>query len=264
MERLKPVDVVIVGGGWSGLLIAKEIATRTTLSVVVLERGGARKLSDYTEDMDEVDYVLRFRMLQNIADETITHRHSSHAVAAPIRQHGGFHPGAGLGGAGEHWTGSTFRFMPDVFHLASHLRERHGKSRILPEDLALQDWGITYNELEPYYWRAEQLLGVSGKAGNLRGRLVEGGNIFEGERSHEYPTPPHKITYACSMFQKTALELGYHSFPSLLPQSARTIQIRTASRAQLACTAAIANGSAAWSAQRRSRRTRSCRSCISE
>ncbi|MBV9223220.1 MAG: hypothetical protein JOY85_04280, partial [Acidobacteriaceae bacterium] len=87
MERLKPVDVVIVGGGWSGLLMAKEIATRTTLSVVVLERGGARKPFDYTEDMDEVDYVLRFRMLQNIADETITHRHSSHAVAAPIRQH---------------------------------------------------------------------------------------------------------------------------------------------------------------------------------
>jgi gluconate 2-dehydrogenase alpha chain len=39
MERLKPVDVVIVGGGWTGLLMAKEIATRTALSVSVLERG---------------------------------------------------------------------------------------------------------------------------------------------------------------------------------------------------------------------------------
>ena len=213
MERLKPVDVVIVGGGWTGLLIAKEIATRTALSVLVLERGPARKTSDYAADMDEVDYVLRFRMLQNIADETITHRHSPDVMAAPIRQHGGFHPGTGVGGAGEHWTGSTFRFVPEVFHLASHLREKHGKSRVLPEDSALQDWGITYKELEPYYWRAEQLLGVSGKAGNLRGQLKEGGNIFEGERSHEYPTPPHKTTYACSVFEKTALELGYHPFP---------------------------------------------------
>src|SRR4051794_21882764 len=76
MERLKPVDVAIVGGGWTGLLMAKEIATRTSLSVVVLERGAARRTSDYTEDIDEVDYVLRFRMLQNIGNETITHRHS--------------------------------------------------------------------------------------------------------------------------------------------------------------------------------------------
>src|SRR5947199_723505 len=119
MERLKPVDVVIVGGGWTGLLMAKEIATQTSLSVV-LERGAARRTSDYTEDMDEVVYVLRFRMLQNIADEIITHRYSWDAVAAPIRQHGGFHPGAGLGGAGEHWTASTFRFMPDVFHITTH------------------------------------------------------------------------------------------------------------------------------------------------
>jgi 2-polyprenyl-6-methoxyphenol hydroxylase-like FAD-dependent oxidoreductase len=30
------VDVVIVGGGWTGLLMAKELGSRTTLSVVVL------------------------------------------------------------------------------------------------------------------------------------------------------------------------------------------------------------------------------------
>ena len=43
MKRLKPVDVVIAGGGWTGLLMAKEITSRTSLSVVVLERGPARK-----------------------------------------------------------------------------------------------------------------------------------------------------------------------------------------------------------------------------
>ena len=41
MERLKPVDVVIVGGGWCGLLMAKEIISRTSLSVFVLERGAS-------------------------------------------------------------------------------------------------------------------------------------------------------------------------------------------------------------------------------
>ena len=40
MQILKPVDVAIVGGGWTGLMMAKEIATRTGLTVAVLERGG--------------------------------------------------------------------------------------------------------------------------------------------------------------------------------------------------------------------------------
>ena len=45
MDRLKPVDVVIVGGGWTGLIMAKEIATRTSHSVLVLERGAPPKIS---------------------------------------------------------------------------------------------------------------------------------------------------------------------------------------------------------------------------
>ena len=77
MKNLKPVDVVISGGGWMGLAMAKEITTRTSLSVTVLERGGPRKLADYSLTMDELDYAIRMRMMQNISEETITHRHST-------------------------------------------------------------------------------------------------------------------------------------------------------------------------------------------
>ena len=38
MINLKPVDVAIVGGRWSGLAMAKEITTRSGLNVVVLEK----------------------------------------------------------------------------------------------------------------------------------------------------------------------------------------------------------------------------------
>ena len=44
MKTLPSTDVVIIGGGWTGLLMAKELGARTSLSVVVLERGGPRNL----------------------------------------------------------------------------------------------------------------------------------------------------------------------------------------------------------------------------
>jgi choline dehydrogenase-like flavoprotein len=69
MKRLKPVDVVIAGGGWTGLLMAKEITARTSLSVVVLERGPARRSSDYNAGMDELDYTIRLRMRSHIRDK---------------------------------------------------------------------------------------------------------------------------------------------------------------------------------------------------
>ena len=43
MKTLPSTDVLIIGGGWTGLLMAKELGARTPLSIVVLERGRPRK-----------------------------------------------------------------------------------------------------------------------------------------------------------------------------------------------------------------------------
>jgi gluconate 2-dehydrogenase alpha chain len=212
MKNLPTVDVVIVGGGWTGLLMAKELGSRTALSVVVLERGGPRETDHYGDDMDELDYTIRFRMMQDISQETVTLRHDSNHSALPLRQYGSFLPGSGLGGAGEHWSAVCPRFLPDCFELLSRTIEKYGAAR-LPEDHAIQDWGISYDDLEPHYARADLLLGVSGKAGNIRGKQIEGGNIFEGWRSAEYPTPPTKIPYFSAVFGETAKSLGYHPYP---------------------------------------------------
>src|SRR6185312_11531294 len=91
-----------------------------------------------------------------------------------------------------------------------------------PANIAAQDWGVTYEELEPYYWKAEQLMGVCGKAGNLKGVKVPGGNPFEGRREHEYPLPPHKSTYVTALFQKAALDLGYHPYPAPTAPASQT------------------------------------------
>ncbi|GAC1505858.1 MAG: GMC family oxidoreductase [Steroidobacteraceae bacterium] len=212
MKQKAPVDVLIVGGGWTGLLMAKELATRTGLKIVVLERGAPRKTADYLENMDELDYGIRLKMMQDIADETVTFRHDINSQALPIRQYGSFLPGSGVGGAGEHWSGISYRYSPHSFRFRSHLVERHGEKR-LPDSISVQDWPVMYDELEPYYAKAERMMGISGQAGNLRGKHIEGGNIFEGPRSEEYPTPPMKTPYLAALFRDASKSLGYHPYP---------------------------------------------------
>jgi gluconate 2-dehydrogenase alpha chain len=212
LKTLPAVDAVVIGGGWAGLLMAKELGSRTSLSIVVLERGVPRKSSDYADAMDELDYAVRLRMMQDLSQETVTLRHNSSQRAVPLRQHGSFQPGAGVGGSGEHWNALCPRFLPDCFELLSQTTEKYGP-KALPEDHSIRDWGVTYNELEPFYTRVEKLLGVSGKAGNLKGEKIEGGNIFEGPRSEDYPTPPTKVPYLAALFRDAAKALGYHPFP---------------------------------------------------
>src|SRR3984893_559294 len=213
MKTLPSADVVVVGGGWTGLLMAKELGSRTSASVVVLERGGTRKTTDYFNTMDELENYVRLRMIQDFSSETVTLRHNIRQKALPLRQAGAFLPGVGTGGAGEHWGAVCDRMAPDSFELLSKTVEKYG-SKKLPEDHAIQDWGVTYDEIEPFYSRVEKLIGASGKAGNIHGKKIDGGNVFEGWRSSEYPLPPTKIPYFSVLFDDATKKLGYHPYPS--------------------------------------------------
>ena len=79
--------------------------------------------------------------------------------------------------------------------------------------MTIEDWPVSYDELEPHYDRFDKLCGVSGKAGNLRGKIVAGGNPFEGPRSDDYPNKPIKTAVGPGMFSEAAKSLGYHPFP---------------------------------------------------
>ncbi len=79
--------------------------------------------------------------------------------------------------------------------------------------MTVQDWGVTYDELEPYYDKFEYLCGISGKAGNLKGQNQAGGNPFEGWRSRDYPNPPLDMVYGPTLFEAAAKETGHHPFP---------------------------------------------------
>ena len=66
--------------------VAGCLGARTGLSIAVPERGEARKTADYLNGMDELDYAIRFRMMQDASKETVTFRHTSKDRALPVRQ----------------------------------------------------------------------------------------------------------------------------------------------------------------------------------
>jgi gluconate 2-dehydrogenase alpha chain len=214
MAIKKPdVDVVIVGLGWVGSIMAAEL-TAAGLSVVALERGPDQDTpndASYPKVIDELAYTVRGKLYQDLSKETVTIRHNPSGIAVPYRQQGTFLLGNGVGGAGFHWNGLTWRPLPSDLRLRSHYTERYGKE-IIPEGMTIQDHGVTFEELEPFFTQFEQVAGISGKAGNLNGRLVEGGNQFEGARSKEYPLPPLKSVYGDTLFTKAAKSLGYSPF----------------------------------------------------
>jgi len=212
-EKRTPVDVVLVGFGWTAAIMAQEL-TDEGLEVLALERGGWRDTAtDFptTHAPDELRYYWRHDMFLETARETQTFRNNRNQIALPIRRWGSYLPGVGVGGAGVHWNGQTFRFLPSDFVAKSHNEERYGP---LPDEMTVQDYGVTYDELEPHFDKFEKLCGISGKAGNLQGRIVEGGNPFEGWRSDEYPNPPMEMTFAQHRFEAAAVGLGLNPFPA--------------------------------------------------
>jgi gluconate 2-dehydrogenase alpha chain len=206
------VDAVIIGVGWVGGIIAHEL-TKAGLKVVGLERGTKRGVANFQRDHDELAYAIRYELFQDTSRETWTLRHNLREPALPIRQLGSFLPGTGLGGAGVHWNGQTWRFHPRDFTIRTSTIDRYGAGMI-PAGMTIQDWGVTYDQLEPYYDKFEKMAGIAGKAGNLKGKLIPGGNVFEGARSSEFPVRPQPDSHPGSLLRKAALELGYHPFPA--------------------------------------------------
>ena len=214
-KKLPSVDVLLVGFGWTGAILGQEL-TDAGLQVLALERGAWR---DTTTDFattfiqDELRYYSRHELFQEPARETLTFRNNVNETALPMRHLGSFLPGAAVGGAGIHWNGQDWRFLPTDFTIRSQTTQRYG-AQAIPQDMTIQDWGVTYDELEPYYDKWEYLCGISGKAGNVKGQIQAGGNPFEGPRSREYPNPPMEMTYAPVLFAQAAKDLGLHPFPA--------------------------------------------------
>jgi gluconate 2-dehydrogenase alpha chain len=211
--KQKHVDVVIVGFGWTGAIMAKEL-TEAGLTVLALERGPYRDTypdGAYPGTLDELKYISRSALFQDMSKTSVTIRHTTADIAVPYRQIGAFKPGTGVGGAGLHWSGQHWRVLPEELSLRTHYEQRYGKN-FIPANMTIADWGVSYDDLEPHFNFAEKVFGTSGTAYKVNGKIVGNGNVFDADRSNPFPTPPMAVPYSAALFGKAATECGFHPF----------------------------------------------------
>src|SRR5580698_4242248 len=162
-------DVVIVGMGAVGGIMAAELG-KAGLKVIGLERGPRLKTADF--QLDELRYFQRQELRPDAKRMAVTWRPNANTRALPISPQNN---GNQAGGGTVHYGAVSWRLHEDDFRARSHTIERYGLSAI-PQDSSLADWPLSYTELEPFYDRTEYDIGVAGKAGNLQGRKIDGGN----------------------------------------------------------------------------------------
>jgi gluconate 2-dehydrogenase alpha chain len=221
--NLTKTDVVIVGLGAVGGVAALPLA-RAGLRVVGLEAGGWLNPDDFAPDELRNNVRGWPQAVQKANREVPTHRPGA---SAPYSPRPAIHPMMNaVGGTSLHYWAQSWRLNPWDFKVVTETTRRYGASRI-PRGSTVEDWPFGLEELEPYYELVENEIGVSGKAGNLNGKVDPRGNIFEGSRKHEYPMPALRGTGFTDMMAGAARTLGWHPFPGPAAINSRTYQNRT-------------------------------------
>jgi len=206
--RVKPTDVVIVGMGGTGAIAAMAL-TEAGLDVVGLEAGPWRSTAEF--GMDEIRNDVRNAMGPKFNAELPTSRATARDAAVQV-------PGVGMvnavGGTTVHYTAFSWRMMEWNFRARTETIRRYGRAATGDADgYELRDWAVDYHDLEDYYDRVEYLLGVSGRAANVRGQQRDPlGNPFEAERRRGYPLPPLRSYGFGERCAAAARSLGWHPF----------------------------------------------------
>jgi gluconate 2-dehydrogenase alpha chain len=216
--QLRPVDVAVIGLGAAGGVAVLPLA-RAGLKVAGIEAGTWMRPADYR--VDEIHNNIR-RLVTSVPKaqrEIPTIRANPQETARQGPQHPMMNA---IGGTSIHYWAQSWRLKPWDFRSRSETVRRYG-SDALPNGSTLEDWPLTYDDLEPYYDTIEWELGVSGKAGNIQGKLDPRGNIFEGPRQREYPMPPLRSTEFIDRMAAAATRLGWHPFH---PPAAINTQLR--------------------------------------
>lgn len=191
-------NAIIVGAGASGGIVAKELAS-AGLSVALLERGEWPVYDKHINDelISQRTFVLGSVSGPDWKKNPRVYVHPDGKRETVLANDHRYSPLAACVGSGTVTYGAmAWRFMEEDFKLKSVYGEVEGST--------LEDWPISYDELEPYYEKAEWEIGVAGEMG---------ANPFEAPRRKGYPMPPFEHNTDGEIFSEAAKRLGLHPFP---------------------------------------------------
>jgi len=176
MDPHEHQDVIVIGSGPAGGTMAAELAA-TGAKVLLLERGDWLPRERANWDSEEVFGKARYGAVETFYD----------------RDDKAFHPGLhyAVGGNSKVYGAALFRLTPADFGKITH----HGG--ISPA------WPLSYDDLEPYYVRAEHLYKVHGKHGE---------DPFAGASSQDYKYPPVQHEPRIQQLSDGLADQGLHPF----------------------------------------------------
>jgi gluconate 2-dehydrogenase alpha chain len=205
--QLRPVDVAVIGLGAAGGVAVLPLV-RAGLKVAGIEAGTWMSARDFKPDEIHNNVRRQVTSVLKAQREVPTVRANSSQSARQAAQHPMMNA---VGGTSIHYWAQSWRLKPWDFKTRSESIRRYGPNSI-PNGSTLEDWPITYDDLEPYYDTIEWEVGISGKAGNIQGKIDPRGNIFEGPRRREYPMPPLRSTEFMDHMFGAAKRLGWNPF----------------------------------------------------
>lgn len=193
----KPVDadVIVIGSGVMGGLVAHQLA-KAGKSVIIIEAGPRVKREEIVERFRDAPMKMSLTnmKLQGAGSPYPNPPHIPSTYGPYLQQMGPIkYPTKYLrvvGGTTWHFGSALWRMIPNDFKLKS----LYGHGR---------DWPFGYEELEPWYGRAEHELGVSGMDG--QDESGQGGKPWP-PRSTPFPmkglTPSYMFTRLAELLQK--------------------------------------------------------------
>jgi len=227
----KHVNAIVVGAGAGGGIVAKELAVNG-FSVVLFERGD---WPVYDANITDELISQRLQILDSAYGpdwkknpRVLIYPDGRRVVTNP--SNGEYSPNAACVGSGTVSYGAmAWRFMPEDFKLKTIYGAVEGST--------LDDWPFTYDDLEPFYEKAEWEIGVSG----------DETNPFAGQRKKPYPMPPFEYNREARHLSEACKRLGLHPFPipmlrNSVPYNGRPACVRNRNCVGYACAVDAKNG----------------------
>jgi len=192
-------DVCVIGSGAGGGPIAYELA-QAGHSVIVLEKGPWLTEKDFFKDelacCRRSVYTPKLKDEQHVIEDLDSQGHW-HGEATS-KSGWDFWNGNVVGGSSNFMSGFFYRIKPRDFRLLSEFGPIPGAN--------IADWPISYEQLEPYYTKAETEIGISGH--------VHKHPFLEPRSSADFPYPPTREHPISAHIDTACQSLGYHSLPT--------------------------------------------------